>query len=73
MCDLFLFITDSSIANYVNETSHYECGANLIETQTKIEPESLKVIEWFRNNYLKANSTKSYVDNMIKKMLRVTS
>ena len=41
----------------------------MIETQTKIEPESLKVIEWFRNNYLKANTTKSYVDNMIKKIV----
>ena len=61
MCDLFLFITESSIANYANDTTLYEWETNLLEAQTKIETESLKVCEWFRNKYLKANSTKSHV------------
>ena len=64
MTDLFLFITKSNIANYVNDRTLNKCEVNLIEAQTKIEAEPLKVYEWFRN------STKSYVmltaDNILK-------
>lgn len=64
MTDLFLFITKSNIANYVNDRTLNKCEANLIEARTKIEAEPLKVYEWFRN------STKSYVmltaDNILK-------
>ena len=53
----------------------YECEVNLIELRTKIETESLKVSEWSRNNYLKANSTKSHshligTDNMVQLNVR---
>ena len=50
MCDLFLSIAESNIANYADDTTLHECEANLIEAQTKIETEALKVLEWFRNN-----------------------
>ena len=61
ICNLFLCITDSNIANYADDTTLYECEENLIEARTKIETESLKVFAWFRNNHLNANSTKSHV------------
>ena len=52
-----------------DDTTLHESEANLIEALTKIETGSLKVFEWFRNTYLKANSTKSHVvlttDNMV--------
>ena len=35
----------------------FECETNLIEVQTKVENESFKVFEWFRNNYRKVNGT----------------
>ena len=64
MTDLFLFITKLNIANYVNDRTLNKFEVNLIEAQTKIEAEPLKVYEWFRN------STKSYVmltaDNILK-------
>ena len=50
ICDLFLSIAESNIANYADDTTLHECEANLIEAQTKIETEALKVLEWFRNN-----------------------
>ena len=61
MCDLFLFIFELNISNYADDTNLYECEANLIKAQAKIETESLKVFEWFRNNYIKASRTKSHV------------
>ena len=54
-------MTESNIANYADDTTLCECEANLIETQTKIETESLKIFEWFQNNHMKANSTRSHV------------
>ena len=64
----YSFITQSNIANYEDDTTPYECEENFIEVQTKTETESLKVFEWFPNNQLKPNSTKSHVtltiDNM---------
>ena len=69
MCDLILFITESNIANYEDDTTLYEWEANLIETRTNTETEYLKVFELFQNNYLKASSTKSRVmlttDNIV--------
>ena len=61
LCDLLLFKTNSNIPNYADDAIQFEYEANLIEARTKIETESLKVFEWFRDNYLKANSTKSPV------------
>ena len=56
MFNLFLFITELNIAYYADDTTLYECKANLIEVQTKkkikIKTEILKVYEWFRNSYL---------------------
>ena len=35
MFNLFLFITELNIAYYADDTTLYECKANLIEVQTK--------------------------------------
>ena len=43
----------SDIADYAHDTTLYECEANLTEARTKIETESLKVFEWFRNKWYK--------------------
>ena len=47
MCNLFLFITESNIANHTDDTTLYEYETNLTEVETKIENESLKVFKWF--------------------------
>ena len=33
----------------------------MIEAQTKVETESLKIFKWFQNSYIKASSTRSHV------------
>ena len=60
MCELFLSITRSNIENYAGDTSLYKCETNLIEVDTKIKIESLKVFKWFWKNYLKEDDTKSH-------------
>lgn len=60
MCEPFLFITKSNIANYTDDTSLYKCETNLIEVDTKIKIESLKALKWLWKNYLKEDDTKSH-------------
>ena len=43
----FLLITESNIANYADDTTLYKCEMNLIQVDTKIENESLKVFKCF--------------------------
>ena len=61
MCDLFLFMSESNIANYADDTTLYACEKNLHDVQRKLESESLILFEWFQDNYLKANSAESQV------------
>ena len=61
MCDLFLFISESNIANYADDTTLYACEKKLYDVQRKLESESLILFEWIHDNYLKANSGKSHV------------
>ena len=70
MCDLFLFMSESNVANYADDTTLYTCEKKLYDVQRKLESESLILFEWFHDNYLKANSGKSHVmlttDNKLK-------
>ena len=70
MCDLFLLVTESNIASYADDTSLYTCEKNLFDVQRKLQSESLILFKWFRDNYLKATSSKSHVmlttDNKLK-------
>ena len=56
------------LANHADDTTLYACEKN--NYQRKLESESLILFEWFHDNYLKANSGKSYVmlttDNKLK-------
>ena len=61
MCDFFLFMSESNVANYVDDTTLYTCEKNLHDLQRKLESESLILLGWFYDNYLKANSGKSHV------------
>ena len=61
MCDLFLFMSESNVANYPDDSTLYACKEKLYDVQRKLESESLILFEWFHDNYLKANCGKSYV------------
>ena len=70
MCDLFLFMSESNVANYADDKTLYACEKKLYDVKIKFESESLILFEWFHDNYLKANSGKSHVmlttDNKLK-------
>lgn len=55
MYDLFLFITDYNIPNFVDDTALYVCDRKMKKTK-KLATESIAILERFQNNYLKANS-----------------
>ena len=61
MCNLFLFKAEPNVANYGDHTILYVCEKKLFDVQRKLESESLILFEWFRDNYLKANSGKSHI------------
>ena len=61
MCDLFLFMSKSNVANYADDTTLYACEKKLYDVQRKLKCESLILFEWFHDNYLRANSDKSHV------------
>ena len=70
MCDLFLCMSESNVANYADDTTQYACEKNLYDVQRKLQAESLILFKQFHDNYLKANSGKSHVmlttDNKLK-------
>ena len=70
MCDLFLFMSKSNVANYADDKTLYACEKKLYDVKIRFESESLILFEWFHDNYLKANSGKSHVmlttDNKLK-------
>ena len=54
----------------MDDTTLYACEKKLHGVQRKLESESLVLLEWFHDNYLKANSGKSLdiltTDNRLK-------
>ena len=61
MYDNFLFMSESNVANYADDTTLYACEKKLYDVQRKFESGSLILFEWFQNNYLKVYSGKSHV------------
>ena len=61
MCNLFLCDCQSNIINYPNETTLYACEPNIDVVLSKLERDTSKCFTWFQDNYLKANSGKSYL------------
>ena len=53
MCDLFLFMSQSNVADYADDTSLYACEKRSYDVQRKFESESLKLFEWFHISNLK--------------------
>ena len=70
MCYLFLFVSESNVANYADDTVLYVCEFFFHDVQRNLESEFLILFEQFHDHYLKANSGKSHVmlttDNKLK-------
>ena len=61
LSDLFLFITNTDIANYADDNSPYACKGDIESVITKLENDSRTLIEWVSNNALKANPDKFHL------------
>ena len=56
--DLFLFLEETGVCNYVDDTTIYTCDPNVENVVTKLENDALAIIEWFPNNRMKLNEDK---------------
>ena len=59
--DLFMFVKDTQICNYTDDTTIYACDNNIKSIIEKLESDALKIAEWFRNNCMKLNEDKCHL------------
>ena len=59
MNDIFLFVPELNIANYADDTTPYTTEKSINSLLEKLEVNTSKVVEWFRNNYMKSNLAKN--------------
>ena len=56
-----MFSQDFSMANYADDCSSYESAETISDVIRKLEHDSVALIEWYENNYLKPNPDKWHV------------
>ena len=56
--DLFLFVDEADIMSYAGDTTPHVCSKNIDVTLEKLEEVGKVLLEWFSNNFLKANVDK---------------
>ena len=59
--DLFLFLEETEVCNYADDTTIYTCGANVENVIAKLENDALAISEWFPNNRMKLNEDKCHL------------
>ena len=61
MNDLFLFLEETEVCNYADDTTSYRCGPNIKNAVAKLETDALAISEWFPNNRMKLNEEKCHL------------
>ena len=56
-----MFLEETEILNYANDTTVYECGPNIENYFMHLEKDALKISEWFPNEYMKLEEGKSHL------------
>ena len=59
--DLLLFIQDSDICNYADDTTIYTCNKNLDNIVHKLENDCTIALKWFADNFMKLNADKCHL------------
>ena len=59
--DLFLFLEETEVCNYADDTTIYTCGPNVENVLAKLENDALVISEWFPNNRMKLNEDKCHL------------
>ena len=61
MNDLFLFLEETEVYNYADDTTIYTCGPNVGNVVAKLENDALSISDWFPNNRMKLNEDKCHL------------
>ena len=61
LSDLFLFCENSDIANYADDNSPFTCKADVTSVIAQLEYDSKILLQWVKNNGLKANPDKFHL------------
>ena len=59
--DLFLFLEETEVCNYADDTTIYTCGPNVENVLAKLENDALLISEWFPNNRMRLNEDKCHL------------
>ena len=58
--DIFLFVQNTSVCNYADDTTIYACNSNLDTIINRLETDSSILAKWFSENYMKLNEEKCH-------------
>ena len=61
LCDLFLFLDDIPVVNYADDNASYCTGLKISDVLTKLENAAETLLQWFKDNRMKANSDKYHL------------
>ena len=61
LCDLFLFIKNSNVASYADDTTPYETGKSSEEVLSSLKNAGEIILSWFEDNSMKANPDKYHL------------
>ena len=59
--DIFLFINKCDIANYADDNTPYTVEETIDSLLNTLEKDTMTLIKWFRDNYLKLNADKCHL------------
>ena len=61
LCDLFLFLNDIPVANYVDDNTTYCTGLKISDVLIKLENAAKTLLQWFKENRMKASPDKYHL------------
>ena len=61
LTDLFLECEDGNINSYADDTTPYSCTQDIPSVISELQRITKKILDWCRNNYMKANPEKCHV------------
>ena len=58
--DIFLFVKNTSVCNYADDTTIYACNSDIDIIINRLETDSSILTKWFSENYMKLNEEKCH-------------
>ena len=59
--DLFYAVKNSSICNFLDDTTPYSCGYKVNEVMRDVEDYCATLVAWFKDNFLTLNADKCHL------------